>query len=492
MGIIRKQTIWGTVYTYLGAGLGILTNLVLLAWFFTPEQIGLLNVLVAYSLLLAQLANLGFDNVTIRLFPYFRDETSRHHGFFAILIRVLLIGTLLSFIVFIILYPYLISRSDDAMLKQFGFYIFPLLFFTLFFNSLDTYSRVLYKSVRGTLLKEVFQRLLVIVFIGLYVFFNFSFNVFVLLYVVALSLPTIVLFFQLYHEKSISFSLQPGFIDASLRKEMVNVSFFGIITVFSSTIVSNIDKIMIQQFLDLTQTGIYSIAFFFGVIITMPSRALSKISSAVIAEAWKSGDMNTIQSVYYKSCINQMIFSLLLFVGILATIDNLLLLLPDKYHAIQWIVFWICLGSFIDMSTGVNNLIIATSPKYKMQSLFMVIFVVIIVLSNLIFIPMYQIEGAAFASALSMFLFNFIRWIYLWKTFKMQPFNLKFLLILLIGVGVYSVSLLIPEMHPFYFDIFLRGLIITSLYLFFVWKLKLSEDINDRITVYLSFIKRNI
>ncbi|HNV96066.1 MAG TPA: polysaccharide biosynthesis protein, partial [Bacteroidales bacterium] len=72
MGIIRKQTILGTIYTYLGAGLGVFTNLILLAWFFTPEQIGLLNVLVAYSLLFSQLANLGFDNVTIRLFPYFR------------------------------------------------------------------------------------------------------------------------------------------------------------------------------------------------------------------------------------------------------------------------------------------------------------------------------------------------------------------------------------------------------------------------------------
>ncbi len=484
MGVIRKQTIWGTVYTYLGAGLGVLTNLVLLAWFFSPEQIGLLNILIAYSLLFAQLANLGFDNVTTRMFPFFRDEQTKHHGFFGLLIRVLLVGALLAVAVFAVLYPFVVYRSNDVLLAKYGYYIFPLIVFTLLFNSLDAYSRVLYKSIRGTFLKEVFQRLLIIVIIGLYIFFNLSFDEFVFLYVLAISLPTIVLFMMLYLDRSVSYKLEPSFLGPELKKEMLSVSFFGIITVFSSTIVSNIDKIMIQQFLDLTQTGLYSIAFFFGVIITMPSRALSKISSIVVAEAWKSNDKKTIETVYYKSCINQMIFSLLLFIGIWANMENLLMLLPEKYHAIQWVVFWICLGSFIDMATGVNNLIIATSPKYKMQSFFMILFVVIIIVSNLIFIPLYRIEGAAFASALSMFLFNLIRWIYLWRKFNMQPFDFKFLLVIFLGLGVYLLSLLIPDFQPFYIDLIIRSASIFIVYVFFVLRLNLSEDITDRVQVY--------
>ena len=321
MGIIRTQTIWGTFYTYLGAALGVLTNLILLAWFFTPEQIGLINLLVAYSLLFAQFANLGFDNVTIRLFPYFRNEQTRHYGFFVIMFRILLIGTLLSLILYAIWFYLWMNHSNDVLFQRLGFYVFPLIFFTLFFNSLDTYSRALYKSIRGTFLKEVLQRLFVIAFILLYIFFQFSFDIFVLLYVIALSLPTVILFFLLYNEGNISLLRSSTNIDSKLKKEMFLVSIFGMITVFSSTIVSNIDKIMIQQYLNLEQTGLYSIAFFFGVIITMPSRALTKISSTVVAEAWKQNDHDTIFTIYYKSCINQMIFSLLLFIGIWANID---------------------------------------------------------------------------------------------------------------------------------------------------------------------------
>jgi hypothetical protein len=108
------------------------------------------------------------------------------------------------------------------------------------------------------------------------------------------------------------------------------------------------------------------------------SRALSKISSTVVAEAWKSNEINTIKTIYYKSCINQMVFSLILFVGIWANMDSLLHLLPAKYASIQWVVFWICLGSFIDMATGItiplleHRLILA-------QSVFMLVIVAIII-----------------------------------------------------------------------------------------------------------------
>lgn len=490
MGVIRKQTIVGTLYTYLGAGLGVFTNLILLAWFFSPEQIGLLNVLVAYSLLFAQLANLGFDYVTNRLFPYFRDPQSQHHGYFALLVRVLLFGVIISSLIFIFMFPLLAKNdSGNKLFSLYGWYILPLTFFTLFFNSLDAFSRILYKSIRGTFLKEVLQRIFIILVIGAYILWTFSFNYFVLLYVISLSIPTIIIFILLYKENELSFRVEKGFVNKKLKKEIWSVSIFGIITIFSSSVVINIDKIMIQQYLDLTQTGLYAIASFFGVIITMPSRALSKISATVVAEAWKENDTSTINTIYYKSCINQLVFSLILFVGIWVNIDNILLLLPAKYAHIQWVIFWIAMGSFIDMSTGINSTIIGTSPYYKMQTLFMIIFVGIIIFTNAIFIPMYGIEGAAFASALSLFVFNLIRWLFLLLKYKMQPFNDKFILTIAIGLLAYYIAYKIPALNQFYYDIILRSLVVLIIYVPAIYFFKISDDINSRINVYYEKIR---
>lgn len=491
MGVIRKQTILGTLYTYIGAGLGIFTNLILFAWFLSPEQIGLLNVLVAYSLLFAQFANMGFDNVTIRLFPFFRNHEKHHHGFFALMLKILAIGSIISISLFVLLLPLLTkNESENRLFTTFGWYVIPLIVFTLFFNSFDTFSRALYKSVRGTFLKEVLQRILVIISITAYIFWAFSFNWFVLMYVISLSIPTLILLLLLYKDGELSYYVESNFIDSKLKNEMWSVSFFGLITVFSSGIITNIDKIMIQQYLNLTQTGLYAIAYFFGVIITMPSRSLSKISSAVVAEAWKNNNTSTIYTVYYKSCINQLVFSLMLFVGIWVNIDNLLVLLPDKYAHIKWVVFWICMGSFIDMSTGINNTIIGTSPYYKMQTLFMIIFIGIIVISNAIFIPLYGIEGAAFASALSLLAFNLIRWYFLFVKYKMQPFNYKFLLTITIGLLSYLIASIIPEVKPFYWDIVVRSFVIVSIYVPAIYFFKVSEDINQRIELYTVKIKK--
>ncbi len=272
--------------------------------------------------------------------------------------------------------------------------------------------------------------------------------------------------------------------------KMFLVSLFGIISVFSSTIVVNIDKIMIQQYLNLYETGIYSIAYFFGVIMSMPSRSLTKISSSVVADAWKRNDLDTIKNIYYKSCINQLIFSLLLFVGMWTNINNLIQFLPPKYSHIHWVAFWIMLGAFIDMATGINNTIIATSPSYRMYTFFMLIFVVVIVLTNMIFIPMWGITGAAFASALSIFIFNFIRWGFLFLKYKMQPFDVKYLIALLIGIITYLLVILIPVFSPFYIDMLLRGVICVWVMVPMFYYFNISEDLNERILVYYQYVKR--
>ena len=331
MGVIRTQTIRGTLYIYIGAGLGLVTNL-FLPYFLSAAQIGLLNVLVAYSLIFAQVANLGFDNVTIRLFPYFRNDTNSHNGFLNILLRILIVGSVLSFVIFYLIEPYVLDNTDKAasLFNRFSFYIFPLILFTLLFNSFDAYSRVLYKSVRGSFLKEFLQRIFIIVAIALFLLFSWNFDQFVLAYVICLSLPTIVLIWMTAHDKQLNFKPVHGFVTPELRKSMFSVGAYGIIAVFSSTVIVSIDKVMLQSMLgDLAWVGIYSILFYFGTIITMPSRALMKISSTVVAEAWKNDDIKTVRDIYYKSCLTQMIFSALLFIGIWANIDNVFFINPS-------------------------------------------------------------------------------------------------------------------------------------------------------------------
>ncbi len=494
MGVIRTQTIKGTAYTYLGAVLGIVTNLFLLAKYFSTEQVGLLSVLVAYSMLYAQLASLGFDYVTLRLFSYFRNDTNKHNGFLFILISTLTVGMTLSTSLFFIIKPYMIEEVGNAtsLFPQYVNFVVPLTFFTLLFISFDSYSRVLYKSVRGTFLKEFLQRLLIVIAIILYVLHFLDFNGFVLAYVISLSLPTLILILLIVKDRQLNFNRVRGFVTPELKKSMISVSFFGIIAVFSSSVILSVDRIMIERMMGLSEAGIYSIAFFFGVVISMPSRSLAKISSTVIAEAWKNNDFKTVKDVYYKSCLNQMIFSALLLIGIWANVNNIFHILPDKYILGKYVILWVCIGSFIDMSTGINHVIISTSKFYKAQSLFMAIFVLIIVVTNFIFIPLYGMTGAGIANAISLFLFNLMRWIFLWNKYDFQPFNFRYLLIILFAFIAYIPGYYLPEMNSFIIDIIIRSGIIFIIFSLLIYFSKVSEDINNRVNTYISLVfKKN-
>ena len=74
VSIIEKQGLQGTVLTYSGVIIGFVTAGILLPRLLTEEQNGVLDVLNAWALIFATLATLGINNVSNRLFPWFRNE----------------------------------------------------------------------------------------------------------------------------------------------------------------------------------------------------------------------------------------------------------------------------------------------------------------------------------------------------------------------------------------------------------------------------------
>ena len=112
----------------------------------------------------------------------------------------------------------------------------------------------------------------------------------------------------------------------------------------------------------------------------------------------------------------------------------------EIYAPGKWVVFYIGLSKLFDMATGVNQEIVGTSKYYKIDLLFYIFLAVIAVITNLIFIPKFGITGAAMASAISIFLFNTIRFFFLLYVFRIQPFSLSTLKVLAVFVLTFLIS----------------------------------------------------
>jgi len=480
MGVIKRQTIRGSVYSYLGVAIGLLYT-ILSVKLLTPEQIGLFAILGAVSAIYSQFATLGFTKVIERLFPYFRDKDKKHNGFLFLTVAVGMVGFTISLITFFILKPWIIERyqADSSLFVKYIWYLIPLIFFRMFSVMFDTYNKMLFDATTGSILTDFVYRLGTISLLGSFFLKWINFSQFVFGFVFFLSLPAIYLAGLLIFRRQFNLQPKPKFVTPLLRKEIISLSLFGIIGGLSSVALKQIDTVMVLAYTDEATTGIYSILFYFSTVILIPGIALGKISSTIIADAWKNKDIPTIADIYYKSSINQLFASLLLFILVVTNLQNILHLLGPRYEGTEWVIILISLSSLIVSSTGSSVQIIGTSHKYKIQTYSLAVLVVLVVIFYSIFIPLWGMVGAAFGSLLSVAGASLLRVFYLQRNMKLFPYRKTHIKCLAIGILAFAVGKLIPILPVhFLIDLIIRCSAISVVFVGLSYAFHISDDLN--------------
>ena len=481
MGIIQKQSIKGTIYSYIGVFVGFITTGLLFPKILQTEEIGLLKLLVSISVIFAQFGSLGFNSAMNRLFPYFRNKTNKHNGIITLGLIISLAGFLLSFLIFILYKPQLVRNNieDSALLVEYFFLVAPLILTTIFFNLFDTYNKVLYDAVFGTFLKELLQRLLILCSLLMYFFNILDFRGFVFAYVLSFYIPTLILLILFIFRKEISLKISKEVFQKSMLRQIISISVYGIIGGLGSIAIIHIDSLMVNKFLGISSTGIYTIMFFFGTLVLIPSRPLIKISTTVIADSWKSSDLKNINLIYSKSCINQAIIGAFIFLGLWVNIQNILQILPAEFEAGKYVILFIGLANFFEMSAGASGVIISTSSYYRYNTVLIIIYLILIVVLNFIFIPIYGLTGAAIATTFSKLSYTGMRFLFLKHRFKLQPYKIQFIYLLIIAGIAYFVGSVLPELNNYILDILYRSFILTLVFALPVYFFGISSDVND-------------
>lgn len=493
MGIIEKQATKNAIYSYLGAFLGFITVM----WsshLLSPDENGLTRILVSTAVLFSQFANLGFNTVTVRFFPYFRNKDKGHHGYLFYGIITSLMGFLICLACFYIFKDKIVESNAEKskLLVDYLIYLVPLTFFTLFFGLFDYYLRACYSSVIGSSAKDFTQRVLILMSLALYFLKVVDFSTFVLLYVLSTCIPAFILLFYIIRLKEWHVKPVRGFVSKELRSEMVKLSLFSILSGGAGMLITNIDILMVNQQLGLKETGIYGIAFYFGTIIIIPSRSLLRIAISIVAEAFKRDDYKEIADLYRKSCSTQLTIGLLLFIGIWSNIDNIMALLPDEYASGRNVILLISAGYLIDMGTGINSSIIVSSKYYRYDGYFMIIILLLTILSNYILIPIYGIAGSALATAITMATYNLMRWLFIYFKYQMQPYDINTVKLLLIAVLAFLPGYFIPRIPYLFVDIAIRSAIVSGLFILLILKAECSPEINSKIRKNLKRFSINL
>jgi O-antigen/teichoic acid export membrane protein len=491
MGIVVRQSIKTTAVSYFGFAIGYINTLFLFPLVLSKEQIGLTRLLISVSFLFATFASLGAGNIPTKFFPYFKDEKKQHGGILAFILSIGMSGFFLFVIVFFLLKDVIfnIYSKNSPLLLDYYFYFVPFTLIVVLTTIFESYLIVQQKPILPAIVREILMRLLVMLGLTAIYFGFFKFNTFADSIIIYYALGLLILILYIKKEKILFLKPNAQIFKSSHFKEMLVFSGFVIMGNASATIIANIDSLMLSAYSGLGSAGIYTIAFFIAAVIEIPKRSISQVVIPIVSQANKDGDIPKLKELYQKTSLNQLIVGGLIFLGIWCNIDNIFKLIPNGeiYSPGKWVVFYIGLSKLFDMATGVNQEIVGTSKYYKVDLFFYLFLAAIAVVTNLIFIPRYGITGAAMASAISIFLFNTIRFFFLLYVFKIQPFSFSTIKVLAIFFLTLFVSYLVLPIHNFIVDIGVRSLAIIIIFGGFVLLLNVSDDVT-RVT--RSVIKR--
>jgi len=494
MGIIRNQSIKNSIGYYIGMGVGAISIILIYPNVFKeqPEHWGLLSILVAYATAISAFSTLGVQKTFMRFFPSIKEKGQL---FFLSLITPLFGCLIVSLFYYFFKEELFVLLNADPLLQKNFFYILLLVFVISFYDVFSAISRSYLDASTPVFIDEIFLKLYHLIVLVMHGIQWIDFTLFLQLYFCGYFVKLAILFLIQVFNNRLSLSFSFNKLDL---KEMVSFGIYVLLSGTSVIIATRLDMIMIGALLDLKHVAFYTIAFYIGSAIKVPTKSIIYIAVPLLAKAWEEQDFKQIKTIYSKSSINPLIVGGLFFLCVWINIDAIFSILPEKFSDGKWVVFYIGLAQLFSVASGVNGAIIVNSKYYRYDLITNIILFCMTLYANWIFIPessplsvygVVGINGAAFATALSMFLFTLIRLVLIKIKMNLQPFSVKTVYSIGALLSIYIIISLLPQSNFALVDIFWRSLLASVIFIFIVLKFSLSEDIVKIVNDIISRIK---
>ncbi len=489
MGVIKRQGIKNTIITYIGILIGAINIIFIQPKLLTPEELGLTRLLYEFSYMIGIAIPLGLPNIIAKYFPFYKDSEKKHNGFAGFILVVFFVGFIISSLCLLIFKPgivgYYIEKSK-LFVDYFSF-IIPFTFIVAAITVTTAYCQSLFKSTIPSFLNDICLRLGTILITILYFNKLISLDTYVYFFMGLYAIELIIIVGYILLIDKISFIPDKKIFKQYSSSKMLKFGLLLCLASFSSIGLRKVDAL----FLGTTSLGlvaVYTTAIFIASFIEVPLGALERISHTKIADNFAKENFLEIEKIYKDSVKYLLLIGGLLFLGINACTKYVYQIghLPAEYIQCIDVVYIVGIGALINISTGVNSAIVFYSKHYILGTIFLVITFAITVVLNLLLIPIYGIYGAAIASASASFIFNFVKFFFIYQKFKFQPYTLKSLYIMLLIICCSVITYFLPEINSNSFiNLIYKGGVVSLLYIITVYQLKLAPELFNMIKLKL-------
>ncbi|WP_291152829.1 oligosaccharide flippase family protein [Flavobacterium sp. UBA7680] len=475
MGIVLNQSFKNTIITYIGFGIGAINTLYLYPVFLGATFYGLTNYVTSCANVIMPLFAIGMQNTLVKFYSQYQtdEEKSRFLSFTVLFPLLLIIPLLLIGLVFYDEILFFVSKKN-AIVKS---YIWLIPFIGLcmaYFEIFYAWLRVNMHSVFGNFVKEVGLRLFSL-FLLIGVYYNWL-SVEGFVYATAILYFLAFLIIMLY-----AFSIQKPTFQFTIpanTKDILVYTFYIILSGSVANLLLDGDKMILNQYMQIENIAFYSVATYIALVISVPSRAMHQIVYPITAKLMHENKHDELNDLYKKTSINLQIVGGFVMLCIFVNINQLYELVPKEYSGGIAVVFMIGLSKYFDLILGNNNAIIFNTKYYRMVLYLGLMLVVLTVVLNMIFIPIFGIFGSAFATLLSITLYSLAKLLFVVKKLHLYPFTKETLSSMLLTFVLFLVFYFWE--FPFYqlISIALKSILVTILYVYLNYKFNISPDIN--------------
>ncbi|WP_460219032.1 oligosaccharide flippase family protein [Psychroserpens sp. MEBiC05023] len=486
MGIVVNQSLKNTITTYLGFGIGAINALFLYTNFISDEYYGLVSYILSAAYIMMPLMAFGVHNTMVKFYSTFKTKNSLNSFLTLMLFMPLLLAIPLAIVGYFAhdaIADFLAQKNE--IVRSYVWYIFFTALCLAYFEVFYAWMKVQMQTAFGNFMKEVFHRVGAMLLLFLVYYEYITIDQFLIGIVAVYVVRALIMMLYAFWKRLPVFKFNRIDKIGSILKYSSLIIIAGSI----ATMMLDLDKFMLNNYLDIENVAYYSVAVFIATVIAVPQRAMHQILLPLTAQFLNNKKFQDLKRLYQRSSLTLFIISGFIFLLIVLNINQLYKIIPEEFSGGLFVVFLISIAKLYDNLLGNNNAILFNSDYYRVVLLFGIILAIIAVVLNLILIPIYGIDGSALATFLSIFIYNTIKVYFVKMKFNMFPFTsetLKVIIVLIVLVfGFYFWEL---PFNP-YLNILLKSLFIGIVYGFIVYKMNLSEDISEAVNKYLG-IKR--
>mgnify|MGYP000277116669 CR=1 FL=1 len=494
MGIILKQSFKNTLIIYLAFAFGGINTLFLYTRFLKEEYYGLVTFLLSSSNVIMPLIALGIHHTIVKFFSSYQDKLQKDRFLSSLILLPLFIALPIAYFgnIFYEEISAFLSK-ENPIIKSFTFIIYLIAVATAYFEIFYSWAKVQLQSVFGTVLKELWNRVVIMILLFCVYFQLITKEEFIYYLTGAYFLRMLVMMFYAFYLylPNFTFKLPNNYI------EILKYSGYIILAGSAGAIIIDIDKVMIPGKDEIAKAAYYTVAVFIGSFIEAPSRAMLNILQPLTSKTLNEDNHKEVASLYKKSSINLLVISGLFFVLINTNVVQLFNLLPKGYEGGVLVVFMISSLKLYNGFLGNNGAIINNSKYFRISLPIGVGMALSVYYLNKLFYYNLNLgtDGLALSTLIVIFVFNTIKILFVKSKFSMTPFtNKSFLMITIISVLYLAfnfwnfpfdnIYLWNFPIHPI-INIALKSILIAVIYLFLIIKLNISNEVNSLFKKYI-------